>query len=219
MSTSPIQPLPTSRQLVKATALALGVAGLLLVTVILPAEFGIDPTGVGARLGLDVLNPAEDDAAVAAPVIPTPAAGLSQDQQARNAAEAANAEQAFGANAKQAFAAEAFWPAATVPKQESLTVTLAPGKGAEVKTLLKAGEGMVFHWKASAAVALDMHGEQVGVKGAWTSYSVQAAQSEGAGTFIAPFDGSHGWYWENRGQAPVTVEVQVSGFQEALYQP
>ena len=36
----------------------------------------------------------------------------------------------FGANAKQSFAAEAFWSATTVPKQESLTVTLAPGKGA-----------------------------------------------------------------------------------------
>ena len=49
MSTSPIQPLPTSRQLVKATALAVGIAGILLVTVILPAEFDLDPTGVGAR--------------------------------------------------------------------------------------------------------------------------------------------------------------------------
>lgn len=219
MSTSPIQPLPTSRQLVKATALAVGIAGILLVTVILPAEFDLDPTGVGARLGLDVLNPTEDDAAVVAPVVPTPAVGLSQDQQARNVAETTNAQQTFGANAKQSFAAEAFWSATTVPKQESLTVTLAPGKGAEVKTLLKAGEGMVFHWKATGDVALDMHGERVGVKGAWTSYSVQAAQNEAAGTFIAPFDGSHGWYWENRSQSPVTVEIQVNGFQEALYQP
>ena len=78
---------------------------------------------------------------------------------------------------------------------------------------------MVFQWKASGDVAVDMHGERPGVKGAWTSYAIEGAQQEAAGTFTAPFDGSHGWYWENRGKEPVTVQVDVTGFQEALYRP
>ena len=85
--------------------------------------------------------------------------------------------------------------------------------------LLKEGDGLVFTWKATGEVALDMHGERTGVKNAWTSYSVESAQKEGSGTFIAPFDGSHGWYWQNRSQTPVTVQVQVAGFQEKLYRP
>src|SRR5829696_8234738 len=44
--------LPTSGQLVRSTLLAAGVAAALLVTVILPAEYGIDPTGAGRALGL-----------------------------------------------------------------------------------------------------------------------------------------------------------------------
>ncbi len=44
--------LPSPRALLRSTAIALASATLLLVTVVLPAEYGIDPTGVGQFLGL-----------------------------------------------------------------------------------------------------------------------------------------------------------------------
>src|SRR5215217_7868858 len=44
--------LPNPKVLNRATAIAAGVAGLLLVTVVLPAEYGVDPTGVGRLLNL-----------------------------------------------------------------------------------------------------------------------------------------------------------------------
>jgi hypothetical protein len=44
--------LPASGQLVRSTLLAAGVAAALLVTVVLPAEYSIDPTGAGRLLGL-----------------------------------------------------------------------------------------------------------------------------------------------------------------------
>ena len=44
--------LPSSKQLIKFTVLALVIALILLVTVILPAEYGVDPTGIGQTLGL-----------------------------------------------------------------------------------------------------------------------------------------------------------------------
>jgi hypothetical protein len=47
-----ISELPTSRQLVRSTLIALVGAGALLVTVVLPSEYGIDPTGAGRILGL-----------------------------------------------------------------------------------------------------------------------------------------------------------------------
>ena len=47
-----ISELPTSRQLVRSTLIALVGAGALLVTVVLPSEYGIDPTGSGRILGL-----------------------------------------------------------------------------------------------------------------------------------------------------------------------
>lgn len=43
--------LPSSKQLVRSTLLAAGVAGLVLCSTILPMEYGIDPTGLGALTG------------------------------------------------------------------------------------------------------------------------------------------------------------------------
>ena len=46
----------TSQSLIKATLIAFIVATITLVLFILPAEYNIDPTGVGEKLGLTVFN-------------------------------------------------------------------------------------------------------------------------------------------------------------------
>jgi hypothetical protein len=33
---------------------------------------------------------------------------------------------------------------------------------------------------------------------------------------VAPFAGTHGWFWKNRSQQPVTVTVTITGFQKRL---
>jgi len=43
---------PSTGKLIKSTILAAITAGVLLVTVVMPAEYGIDPTGVGNAIGL-----------------------------------------------------------------------------------------------------------------------------------------------------------------------
>jgi len=48
--------LPALEDLHKATVGTLLVAALILVTAVLPAELGVDPTGVGARLGLTAMG-------------------------------------------------------------------------------------------------------------------------------------------------------------------
>lgn len=50
--TSPSPALPSARALLRSTVIALAIAASLLLTVVLPAEYGIDPTGVGRVLGL-----------------------------------------------------------------------------------------------------------------------------------------------------------------------
>ena len=44
--------LPTSRQLIRSTLIAIFAAAAILVTIVLPAEYAIDPTGIGRVLGL-----------------------------------------------------------------------------------------------------------------------------------------------------------------------
>ena len=44
--------LPTTRQLIRSSIIAFVSAIAILATVILPAEYAIDPTGIGGALGL-----------------------------------------------------------------------------------------------------------------------------------------------------------------------
>lgn len=56
-----MQPTVTNKSLVKATVIALIVAAIALITIILPSEYNIDPTGIGHKLGLTVLATNESE--------------------------------------------------------------------------------------------------------------------------------------------------------------
>ncbi len=52
-------PIQSTSALVKALLFALAIATILFLTMVLPAEYGIDPTGIGTQLGLNNLTNAE----------------------------------------------------------------------------------------------------------------------------------------------------------------
>jgi hypothetical protein len=152
----------------------------------------------------------------AALLLAASAAAWATDTQRDNATLAARSEAVFGKQPGQSFDAQAVKPAPAAPRTETVTVTLKPGKGAEVQAELDAGQGMVFQWTASGDVAVDLHGERPDAQSEYTSYDIQSAQREGAGTFVAAFAGSHGWFWKNKGQQAVTVTVTITGFHKRL---
>jgi len=224
--------IPSNAHLLKATATALLVAAVLFVVAVLPAEFGRDPTGIGTRLGLMALASAAETqpsvppstaASAAAPasaaVAGAAAASGGREADAAQAALAAAAAAAFGVQPGQTFDVHAVSAAPGTLRSDSMTVVLPPGKGAEIKAMVDAGQGFVFRWTASGDVAVDMHGEKPDAHDEYTSYRIDASAHEGAGTFRAPFAGQHGWYWRNRGKGPVTVTVQVNGFHTRLFRP
>ncbi len=201
-----LQPLPSRAQLIKATAIAIAAASLILVTAVLPAEHGIDPTGIGRKLGLLGMS---TGAATPEPASnkepPTATAPTSSVASAQNPAVVRN---------------EYVTQSTTPFRSGEMQVTLAPDKGAEIKAKMHKGEQFTFTWSTDAGpVEFDMHGEETdAAKDVFTSYWKNDAAS-GAGNFTAPFDGSHGWYWHNHGTEPVTVTVRVSGFYSELYRP
>jgi hypothetical protein len=71
MTDAPLPLAPSKGRLALASLIALVVAGIVLVTVVLPAEYDIDPLGTGEALGLVVLS-----GGGAAPAIPVRADGL-----------------------------------------------------------------------------------------------------------------------------------------------
>jgi len=67
----------SSKALIKSTFIALIIAGIALISFILPAEYNIDPTGIGAKLGLTALATTEVKPVVKEAI--TTAAGKSSD--------------------------------------------------------------------------------------------------------------------------------------------
>lgn len=193
------QALPSAPALIKATAVALVIATVVLLTAVLPAEYGIDPTGLGTRMGLTALSQEASPAPVAAE------AALDPDY----------------ALAAPVSPLDAVWQAPAAWRSDELALTLAPGEGAEIKALMKAGERFVFAWSTQGGpVNFDMHGEKAGAAAdEFTSYRKGRGATTGNGAFVAPFDGTHGWFWRNRGQQPVTVTVRTGGYYEKLYRP
>lgn len=185
--------LPTSASLIKATIIALLVGALVLVTAILPAEYGIDPTGLGSRMGLNALSAANASEQEAAP--------------SGNLLTASNTT------------LSPVWKSTAKFRSDSLSLTLQPDEGTEVKAMMQEGERFVFSWEASAGgVNFDMHGEPPGDMDNFTSYWKGRNQPSAHGEFVAPFTGTHGWYWRNRGEEPVTITLTTSGYYEKLYQ-
>ena len=70
------------------------------------------------------------------------------------------------------------------------------------------------------AVDVDMHGERFNAPDVeFTSYWKEDQISSGHGTFEAPFDGTHGWFWQNFAREPVTVTVRVTGYFDKIGRP
>ena len=183
--TSDRSELPTTAQLNRATGLAALIAGAILVTTVLPAEYGIDPTGIGSALGLKEMGDMKAIASLAdeAPVATT----------ANGPVAAATASSAGVQNG-------------------NVTLTLQPGEGQEVKATMNAGEEFDFSWSTNGgAVNYDQHGEMAGAASSdFTSYE-RGTKASSSGKFRAPFDGTHGWYWRNRTDGPVTITVTATG--------
>jgi hypothetical protein len=171
-------------RLAVATGIAILVAGLLLVTVVLPAEYAADPLGTGAQLGLLELGE------------------TGQQVAAMDAAAKASPGQA-----------EIVVPQTRPFASETVDFRIEPGKGMEYKYRLDKGQALLYSWSATAPVHFEFHAEpDGGPRGYAQTYEKQDSAAAAAGTLTAPFAGIHGWYWENRTGSPVTVTLKSSGF-------
>lgn len=203
--------LPSSRQLLRSTILAAIVAIVLLIAVVLPAEYGIDPTGVGRVLRLTEMGKikqqlaaeAAADAAASAPATPLPATGAAGTAQDSAAEILVPAPQVAVPKApRQTDAAQIEW-------RDEIPFTLTPGEGTEIKLKMVEGAKAQYAWSVEGgAVNFDTHGDAPGKS---ISYEKGRAVSSDAGVLQAAFTGNHGWYWRNRGKSNVKVILRTRG--------
>jgi hypothetical protein len=177
-------PAPPPRKLLIATCVALAAAAIVLVAAVLPAEYGIDPLGIGRATGLMDLFAAGGEEEAATPANITP--GLTGP----------------------VFPRPYDW------KVDTREFTIAPGTGIEFKYELDRGSTFVYSWKATNFVNYDFHTEPEGKPSSASESFDKGEAAQRRGAYTAPYDGIHGWYWENGTNRDVKVTLQTAGFYE-----
>lgn len=182
-----LEELPTTAQLLKSTIIAAISAVVILVCVVLPAEYGIDPTRVGSTLGLTEMGEIKSQLA----------------EEAEMDHQSSLLDEILGAFIGKAHAQEAEqW-------RDEITITLEPGESAEWKMVMTKGQQAFYRMTVTGgAVNFDMHGHGDGQN---ASYEKARGSTGSEGPLTAEFDGDHGWFWRNRDNADITIKLQLRG--------
>lgn len=206
--------LPSSGQLLRSTLIALIAAGVLLVTVVMPAEYAIDPTGAGRLLGLTQMGElkqtlAEEAATEAQPpaeAAPAEPAATTPDKDELVAAQAEPAPAAAPTPAQPE-------PPKVATQQHEVNLTLKPNQATEIKLEMKQGAKANFHWTANGGrLNYDTHGDPYKApKGFYHGYGKGKNAPELQGELVAAFDGKHGWFWRNRTNETVKLTLRTDG--------
>lgn len=98
---------------------------------------------------------------------------------------------------------------------DSVEFVLEPFQSVEYKYVMDQDNVMVYSWHADGTVYFDMHADPgMSMEGDDRSFA-QGESDGGSGSYVAPFTGIHGWFWENRGFDTVTIRVRSAGFYAA----
>lgn len=197
--------LPSARQLLRSTVIALAAAIAILVTIVLPAEYGVDPTRIGRVLGLTEMGEIKAQLAREA----------EQDRQLERQLEESGDD---GSSLFDRFRGLLFGTAhaqgADGTWTDEVTFTLVPGEGIEWKLVMREGAVAEYRWSAeNGRVNFDLHGDGSGRS---ISYEKGRGSAGAEGELKAAFTGNHGWFWRNRDRRDVTVTLQLRGDYDEL---
>lgn len=187
------------KSIIKQVILALIIGGIVLVGAVLPAEYNIDPLGIGKATGFSKLYVPENTTD-----------NLSYQNEPHKVLTMGNV--GSGPDVAKPEAANNPAPANQFTQRtDDITVLVSAGKGLEYKVnMLKYGE-FTYEWKTDKGeVYFDFHGEVKGNSNFFQSYTI-AYSNNMVGSFVAPFEGPHGWYFKNNSAEDITVNLKLKG--------
>lgn len=185
------------KSIVKQVLIALVVGTILLVSAVLPAEYGIDPLGIGKATGFSKLYVGEANTE-------TLASGPHKILQLENVGS--------GAEVPKPAAADNPAPATQLAERtDEVNVVIPAGKGLEYKVdMLKHGN-LRYEWITDKGeLYFDFHGEVKNNSNYFESYTI-AYSNNMVGSLLAPFEGPQGWYFKNNSNEDITVKIRMKG--------
>lgn len=196
---------PSARKILTSVVVAAVVAAAVLVAFILPAEYGVDPTGVGRMLGLTQMSGGATQTFEVTDVI-------GGNEQVREVEVPDFGDPVPLPNP------EIYQSSETPARTETLTIEIPAEGETEVKTVLQQSKVVMFSWEVDrGTVYSDFHGHtpEAGPN-FFVRYREHQEGSGDSGSLVAPFEGEHGWYWLNYNAHPVTIELTVTGFYDEI---
>jgi hypothetical protein len=198
------QPNLNKGQLLKSLIIALLIGSVVLLTAILPAEYGLDPLGTGELFGFSKLY--QDNAK--AEIIDT--------NSRLNFKKIKMEKLGSPPSVLQPNEADNPPPEAQYRQRADTIVVVVPAeKGIEYKfKSLKYGSTK-YEWATDKGIVyIDFHGEvkqeQPPANVFYESYTL-AYSNNMAGTLTAPFEGKHGWYFRNETNEAIVVTIRLKG--------
>lgn len=186
---------PSRKTLFMVLGGGLAAASVILMGAVLPAEYQIDPLGIGRATGLLQMS------------------GPKEVEMTLPATDDANAVAHF-------YATELRTDTIEIPLAASGDAD--QGDNLEWKVRMKRGDTLVYSWSVAAPAEefySDFHGETAPTPEVSVVTYKKGVGIESHGSMVAPFDGIHGWYLQNQSQQPVTVRLKLSGFYEMPANP
>jgi hypothetical protein len=200
---------PSRKTLVRGTAWTFFGAVIVTVLFVLPAEYGVDPTGLGGAIGLTRLSaPAAPEIDTTPRVVEGRFPEISPDDEF-DYFEPETLGAPFSRTQEREF------------RSTSMVIALDELEQVEVKAVMKQGDAFVYAWRLleGGAVYSDFHADPLDVASFPEQYWIRYHESEdpsASGSLVAPFDGNHGWYWLNIEENPVKIELEVHGYYDSL---
>jgi len=174
--------LPSTSQLIKSTILAISIAAIILVTTVLPAEYGNDPTGAGEILGLKKMGEIK--------------ISLSEKASSIKSEPTAKVDSSIDLE-----------PSNYISQKGEISLSFQPNEGRELKVSMLKGDEIEYNWHTDGEeIYFAAHTDS----GEPHDYS-EGTKNSDKGVLKAFCDGRHGWWYKNRTTKVVTLTLQVDG--------
>jgi hypothetical protein len=198
------QPILNKIQLLKSLIIAILIGAVVLITAVLPAEYGLDPLGTGKLFGFSKLYQENNKTNSSLNFKKIKMEKLGSPQSTPTPSEADNPP-----------------PEVQYTEREDTIEVMVPAKkGIEYKfKSLKYGSTK-YEWATNKGIVyIDFHGEVKQEKPPenvfYESYTL-AYSNNMAGTLTAPFEGKHGWYFRNDTNEDIVVSIRLNGQYDLL---
>ena len=181
--------IPSDSQLMRFSIIAVFIWLVIYFCIVLPAEYGIDPSGLGNVFDLTEMGRIK----------------------IKLIDEANNEQHSFNKNILSNDQSRELTKS-TGENEDAFKLVLKPDEAIEIKLEMEEGKLARYRWSTKGGgLNYNLHGD--GYRGSKRSITYKKGRKveSDSGKIKADFDGYHGWFWRNRNKANVTVFLDTEG--------